>query len=99
MLRDKKYISRARLRGSVGSTGDNKFQPFMGITTYQYYTDQNYRGLIGAILTAFGNENLQWQQTIKKNVGIDLGLFENRVTISADFYRENSFSDASKLSV
>jgi TonB-linked SusC/RagA family outer membrane protein len=90
LLSDKKYISRARLRGSIGSTGDNKFQPFMGITTYQYYTDQNYRGLIGAILTAFGNENLQWQQTIKKNIGIDLGLFENRITISADFYRENT---------
>src|SRR5690606_25884921 len=45
-LADKKYITRARLRGSIGVTGDNKFQPFMGITTYQYYTDQNYRGLI-----------------------------------------------------
>ena len=89
-LTGRNYINRARLRGSIGVTGDNKFQPFMGITTYQHYTDQNYRGQIGAYLAAFGNENLQWKVTVKKNIGIDLGLWQNRVTISADFYKELS---------
>ena len=58
-LSDKTYINLMRLRGSIGTTGDNKFQPFQGITTYQYYTDQNYRGQLGAILLGFGNEDLQ----------------------------------------
>ncbi len=89
-LADKKYITRARLRGSIGVTGDNKFQPFMGITTYQYYTDQNYRGLIGSILTAFGNVDLQWQQTVKRNIGVDLSFMKDRITLTADIYRENT---------
>lgn len=89
-LSDKKYITLARLRGSIGTTGDNKFQPFMGITTYQYYTDQNYRGQVGAVLMGFGNENLQWQQTLKKNIGLDLGVLNNRINISFDVYQENT---------
>ena len=89
-LRDKTYINLLRLRGSIGTTGDNKFQPFQGITTYQYYTDQNYRGQLGAILLGFGNEDLQWQQTLKKNIGIDMGLLKNRILLSFDVYRENT---------
>jgi TonB-linked SusC/RagA family outer membrane protein len=90
ILADKSYINLFRLRSSIGTTGDSRFQSFMGITTYQYYTDQNYRGLVGAILNGYGNENLQWQNTLKRNIGIDLGLFRNRVLINFDWYRENT---------
>ncbi|HEX7846618.1 MAG TPA: SusC/RagA family TonB-linked outer membrane protein, partial [Chitinophagaceae bacterium] len=89
-LSDKKYISMARLRGSYGVTGDNKFPPYMSMTTYQYFTDQNYRGLIGAALIAFGNKDLQWQQTIKRNVGLDLGFLANRITLTAELYHEST---------
>jgi TonB-linked SusC/RagA family outer membrane protein len=83
-------VNLMRLRASVGTTGDNKFQPYMGISTYNYYTDQNYRGQIGTTLAGYGNEDLQWQQTFKRNIGIDLGFFKNRITASVDVYRENT---------
>lgn len=83
-------VNRLRVRGSIGITGSNKFQPFMGITTYSFYTDQNYRGLIGASLLGFGNTDLQWQQTLKENVGIDLGIWNDLVAINVDVYRENT---------
>jgi TonB-linked SusC/RagA family outer membrane protein len=89
-LADKKYISLFRLRGSIGTTGDNKFQPFMGINTYQYYTDQNYNGQVGTLLKGYGNKDLQWQETLKKNVGIDIGFWKNLITASFDLYRENT---------
>lgn len=90
LLADKSYITLLRLRSSIGTTGDSRFQSFMGITTYQYYTDQNYRGQVGAILKGYGNENLQWQSTLKRNIGLDLGLFNNRLLINFDVYRENT---------
>ncbi|HEX6181712.1 MAG TPA: SusC/RagA family TonB-linked outer membrane protein, partial [Chitinophagaceae bacterium] len=89
-LVDKKYINRARFRASIGVTGDNKFESYMGLSTYQYYTDQNYRGQVGAILAAFGNENLKWQQTAKRNIGMDLALFDSWVSLSVDVYQENT---------
>ncbi|AEV98596.1 SusC/RagA family TonB-linked outer membrane protein [Niastella koreensis] len=90
ILADKSYINMLRLRSSIGTTGDSRFQSFMGITTYQYYTDQNYRGLVGSILKGYGNSNLQWQNTFKRNIGLDLGLFKDRILINFDVYRENT---------
>ncbi|MBO9201597.1 MULTISPECIES: SusC/RagA family TonB-linked outer membrane protein [Niastella] len=90
ILAHQSYINLFRVRSSIGTTGDSRFQSFMGITTYEYYTDQNYRGQAGSIIKGYGNENLQWQNTLKKNIGIDLGLFRERVLINFDMYRENT---------
>jgi TonB-linked SusC/RagA family outer membrane protein len=90
MLANKPYINLLRIRTSLGTTGDSRFQSFMGISTYQYYTDQNYRGQVGAVLNSFGNSNLQWQSTLKRNLGLDLSLFRNRVYINFDVFRENT---------
>ncbi|HEY1202157.1 MAG TPA: SusC/RagA family TonB-linked outer membrane protein, partial [Niastella sp.] len=84
------HINLMRIRASMGTTGDSRFQSFMGISTYQYYTDQNYRGQVGAILSSFGNNNLQWQSTLKRNLGIDVGLFKNHVYLNFDVFRENT---------
>ena len=39
-------------------------------------------------LTPFtlSNQDLKWETTSQVNVGIDLGLFKNRLTFTADFY-------------
>jgi TonB-linked SusC/RagA family outer membrane protein len=87
-IADKPYINMFRIRGSYGTTGGDKFAPYQGITTYQYYTDQNYRGQLGTILFGFGNQNLQWQQTYKQNAGVDLSLLQNRISLNFDIYRE-----------
>lgn len=84
------YINLLRIRASTGITGGNKFPPFMGISTYNYYTDQNYRGQIGTILAGYGNQDLQWQQTNKKNLGIDIGILKSRITATFDLYHENT---------
>lgn len=83
-------INKWRIRASMGSTGDNRFPPFMGITSYKYYTDQNYRSRVGALLMGYGNENLAWQQTIKKNVGMDMTMFNSRLNFTVNVYRENT---------
>lgn len=81
-----------RLRATLGTTGSNRFEPFQGITSYTYYTDQNYRGQVGAVLAGYGNTNLQWQQTLKRNIGVDMTLFKSRLNIRFDIYRENTSS-------
>lgn len=83
-----KFISEFRLRATIGTTGDSRFPPFMGITTYQYYTDQSIRGQLGAILLGYGNPDLRWQQAIKQNLGANVSLFKNRINIVFDVYRE-----------
>ncbi|WP_170115322.1 SusC/RagA family TonB-linked outer membrane protein [Chitinophaga niastensis] len=88
----KKQIDLLRIRATIGTTGSNNFPPYMGITTYGYYTDQSYRGQVGASLMGYGNTDLQWQQTLKKNLGVDLNMFHSRLVMRFDLYRENTNS-------
>jgi outer membrane receptor protein involved in Fe transport len=34
----------------------------------------------------YGNPDLKWETTTQYNIGIDLGLFRNKVTITADYF-------------
>jgi TonB-linked SusC/RagA family outer membrane protein len=39
---------------------------------------------------AISNPNLEWEKTKQLNLGIDLGLLNNRITLSADYYRRKT---------
>lgn len=42
----------------------------------------------GAIETTVGNPNVTWERSIKKNIGVELNFFRNRLTIVADLFSE-----------
>jgi TonB-linked SusC/RagA family outer membrane protein len=89
ILKNLHYINRLKLRYSVGYTGSQNFASFLGIPTSQYYTNQDYRGIIGTYLLGYGNPNLQWQKTFKQNLGGDLTLF-NKLDITANYFMEKT---------
>jgi TonB-linked SusC/RagA family outer membrane protein len=39
---------------------------------------------------ALANPDLEWEKTKQLNIGVDLGLFGNRITMSADYYRRKT---------
>ncbi len=39
---------------------------------------------------AISNPNLEWEKTKQLNFGLDLGLLNNRITLSADYYRRKT---------
>lgn len=79
-------INLLRVRYNYGVTGNQNFSPYQSLSTYTYDRTSLYRGLTGANLTGFGNKDLQWQTTYQQNAGIDLGLFDNKLSISANYY-------------
>lgn len=85
-------VQTLRLRATIGSTGDDRFATDQAITTYQYFTGSNFHGSPGSYLTSYGNEDLTWQQAIKKNLGIDLVLFKGRISLGANLYNETTKS-------
>ncbi|RZK80613.1 MAG: SusC/RagA family TonB-linked outer membrane protein [Pedobacter sp.] len=88
-FKDKEFLTEARLRYTVGTTGSESFESYKGITTSQYYTDREYRGVIASYLLGFGNESLAWQKTLKNNIGFDLNIF-NRFSLSANYFHERT---------
>lgn len=79
-------ISQLKLRGSVGLTGAQQFDPYMAYRTYNYFLSESYGASIGASLLSIGNEHLTWQSTMKHNVGADIALFKDRLYVNADYY-------------
>lgn len=88
------FINLLKIRGSIGTTGGQNFNPYQSMTMYSYNDDRigsiSYSGYIGAILKAFGNKNLRWQKVEKQNVGLDFELFDRRLTGSFNVYNDIS---------
>lgn len=89
-FKDNRYVNRLKLRGSAGITGSQNFSAYQARSTYRYYTDQRYYNWMGANLISLGNENLQWQQALKYNIGLDAEFLNRRLKVVADFYKETT---------
>ena len=83
---NRNVISLLRLRITTGMTGAVQFSPYMSRTTYNYDQSNWYSSGIGAIVNNYGNDNLSWQKTRTTDIGIDLGLFNDRITINPRYY-------------
>lgn len=91
-LKNSKIVSALKTRVSYGYTGNSNVDPY---TTQNLLTAQSYYNYSGntADDTASGwypgalaNSDLKWEKTREFNVGIDFGLFNNRISGSVDVY-------------
>ncbi|MCU4156326.1 SusC/RagA family TonB-linked outer membrane protein [Carboxylicivirga sp. A043] len=89
-IKDSNLINDLKIRGSYGSTGSVDFNPYQAMMMYNYRTDLIHRFEAGATLMALGNENLSWQQTLKRNLGLDLAMFNNRLSATFNYYNDIS---------
>lgn len=89
-FKDATYISRLRLRGSYGITGNQSFSAYQPLATYSYVIGDRYKNWIGANQTTLGNPGLQWQQTNKTDIGIESGFLNDRIVVQADYYTEKT---------
>lgn len=87
-LADNTTISNLKIRAGWGQIGNDK------IPTYKYYTlansGQRYpfgdQIVDGISFPGIGNSELQWEETTTTNVGLDLGLWRGKFTMTADYY-------------
>ncbi len=87
-------MSFAKLRASAGILGDDgAVSDYSYLKQYIFSPTNGYQigGTFGpGIVTASGvvpNENLQWGKSKDWNVGLDLGFWNNRINITAEFYQ------------
>ncbi len=95
-LKDSKVIEQLKFRTSIGLTGNQNFNTNQTITTYQYYNDATYQGMIGAYMTSLANPYLTWEQRQDFNIGLDAKI--GRVTGRFDYYNgvtQNMVADIS----
>ena len=89
---DSKTLTYAKLRGSWGKLGNQDFNnnyPFAQTLS----TGQNYiingSEVGGVAVTELVNSDLTWETSVLTNVGLDLGLFSNKVQINLDYFEKD----------
>lgn len=82
-----KAISNLKMRLSYGETGNERITAYSYFArmSNEYYANNNVI-MFGMAPSSLENRNLKWETTAQYNAGIDLGLFNERVSITADYY-------------
>jgi TonB-linked SusC/RagA family outer membrane protein len=87
-LANSRVISALKLRASYGSTGNDQIGNFDGLGLYS--GGGIYNGGSGIAYTQLANPNLKWETNITTNLGLDFGLFNNRITGSVEVYSKDT---------
>lgn len=74
-------IDLLKLRASYGLSGNDDIGNY---TAQQTYVSQNLLGMQGLVRAGIANDQLQWEQVKKLNVGIDLAVLHERLQFSLD---------------
>jgi len=85
-LIDNPTISNLKLRASYGLTGNQAIGPYESLATFRVQPPSEIDGAFGVELAREANPDLKWETSAQTNVGLDVGLFEDRITFSADYY-------------
>ncbi|WP_160717346.1 SusC/RagA family TonB-linked outer membrane protein [Chitinophaga solisilvae] len=83
------WIDRLKLRGSIGTSGNQNFGATTSASVYTYATGVNPFGQ-GILLQSLGNPDLRWQKTNTINLGMDAELMHHRLSASFNVYQRNT---------
>lgn len=94
-MRNLLFINDAKLRVGFGVTGNNRVGPFdyLSVLGQPVGSPYAFNNAIapGAIPISLGNSDLKWETTSQTNIGYDLGLFKDRISLTVDVYRKTTY--------
>lgn len=83
-----------KLRGSYGTSGnqrvDNAQYSVLSLTRTLFGAGTGYNGTTSTVLTQLANPNVQWEEIAQTNVGLDFGLWQNKLNGSLDVYKKET---------
>lgn len=98
-------VSEFKIRGSYGLTGNQGISPYQSLATlgsYKYFTDGGFQTGYGPpyyndgsnvnskVFNGLQNKSLKWETTRQLDIGFDLGLLNQRFTLTADYYYKHT---------
>ncbi|KAA6301014.1 MAG: TonB-dependent receptor SusC [Candidatus Ordinivivax streblomastigis] len=95
----KDTVSKLKIRGTYGLAGNDDISQtrFFYISEVilggggGYSTGLNFDGTSrnGVRINNYANPNIGWEKSYKSNLGLELGLFQGKIEIQADFFQEH----------
>ncbi len=82
-MQDVRWISDLKLRASTGKLGNQEISNYSYLTLLRRSGDQY-------VISRYGNPDLKWETTQQNNIGLDMGLFKNKIYLSADYFKKTT---------
>ena len=87
-LKGNKTISNLKIRTSYGVSGNSEIPPYssLSLLSSNYNAVLNNERVVGTGINRLPNKDLKWEKTAQSDFGVELGLFDGRISIEADLY-------------
>lgn len=81
------FLSEGKLRVGWGQSGNQDVEPYRYIATINLNPQYYFGGTrVSGAAPGFFTNNLFWETSIQTNIGLDLGFFQNKLTLTADYF-------------
>lgn len=77
---------------NIGSDSNSDYFPYLTVLTQDYNNSYNFSNSLapGAAVTGLVDPRITWETTTTTDIGIDLGFFNNRLNIEADYFKRKT---------
>ncbi|RRB04685.1 TonB-dependent receptor [Larkinella rosea] len=90
-LKGNRVVNDLKLRVSYGLSGNQEITQYQSLATLgTQNANFNNTVVIGIGPSRVANPDLRWETTAQADVGIDVGLLSNRITLTADYYNKKT---------
>ncbi|WP_018615895.1 SusC/RagA family TonB-linked outer membrane protein [Segetibacter koreensis] len=86
-LKTSRVISNLKLRASWGLTGNAEIGEHQYLNLFRV---SNYPDLAGFVPYQLGDPKLKWEKTTQTDIGLEFGLFNNRLSGEMDVYNKQT---------
>jgi len=85
-------VSLLKLRASLGQLGNQEIGNYSYTSTIGGVGYYPFGGTSAPLytITAKGNANVKWETSTQTDIGLDLGLFNNALTFTVDYYNKKT---------
>ncbi len=90
-LKGSRLFSDFKLRASYGKTGNNRIGNYLSLALLQagYYPVNDVPSIsVGSYVLP--NPNLKWETTGATNIGLDVGILNQRIQLTAEYYNNRT---------
>jgi len=92
-MKDNKVFSNLKVRMGYGGTGNDRVNNYVYMSTFgptgvSLSEESDLYG--GVVSTRLANPNLKWESNYQFDAGIDMGFLNDRLNVTADYYRKTT---------
>lgn len=94
-MSDLSWVNRLKLRGSYGTMGNDKIDPYQYLGTFEFGGNYIFNENVDTKSlrpSSVANEGVSWEVAKNANIGIEGGLFDNKLSFELDVFK-NSRTD------